>query len=355
MNRRLLFIAGAGVGLIAIVLVAHFIIQRQVRSQVAPAPTAAPTVAATSAPTATPIPTLVPTATPVPKPAPSATPAPTQVSPSPTPTPGPIVTLDKLGVGVYSSNISINTLRILRPAMLLIQDPEVNTAPELRHVFPKALIVGRRFAADGDPLLAHCSDAKEDHYAKGSAFADYVSRWAIPLKGVVDAWVSDNEQASSSDRAALPCHAQFQLGFIEQLQGKYGIAAVAGNDGSGALEPSDYPKYFAKPISEATYFGIHAYGKPEARTLQTPDAQFYALRYRLIHDALVNAGVPLPKGGFLLTETGLFMGWRGFTPDGNMAADFIWLERQTEQDAYVKGQMMFGLGMSQHFASFELQ
>src|SRR5581483_2792598 len=124
---------------------------------------------------------------------------------------------------------------------------------------------------------------------------------------------------------------------------------------SGAIEPADYAKYFARPISEAAYFGIHAYGKPEARSLQTPDALYYALRYRLIHDALVKAGVGLPKNGFLLTETGLYEGWRGLVNDEQMAKDFIWLDQQLQQDSYVKGQFVFGLGPQNPYGLFEIQ
>src|SRR5207248_670327 len=151
---------------------------------------------------------------------------------------------------------------------LLIQEPDPRSMPQLRTLFPKALIIGRHFVPDGDFSLANCGDAREDHKAKGVAFADSLARTAVPLKGIVDAWVSDNEQTDGKKPGELPCHADFQTGFIETMQGKYGISAVAGNDASGALEPSDYPKYFAKPISEAAYFGIHAYGKPETLTLQ---------------------------------------------------------------------------------------
>ena len=107
---------------------------------------------------------------------------------------------------------------------------------------------------------------KRDHHAKGVFLADYIARTAVPLKqaGVVDAWVSDNEQTDDTRPQELPCHAEFQLGFIEELQGKYGIDAVAGDDASAALQPEDYPKYFLKPIGEAAYFGVHAYGAPEA-------------------------------------------------------------------------------------------
>jgi hypothetical protein len=217
------------------------------------------------------------------------------------------------------------------------------------------LIVGRHFVPDGDAMLAHCDDTAENHQTKGADFADFISHTAVPLKGVIDAWVSDNEQTNNKRPDQYPCHADFQTGFIETLQGKYGIDAVSGNDAAGTLQATDYPKYFAKPISEAKYFGVHSYSKPEARTMQTSDAQFYSLRYRLIHDALVNAGVKLPSGGFLLTESGLYEGWRGLVPDDKMAQDFQWLEQQTEQDSYVKGQFVFGLGTQGRFGIYEIQ
>ncbi len=362
--RRAIGFALPGIVLILVVLGLHAFIQRQLKTAspaaATPTPTespATPSAAATQAPTlsATPQPTASPAATI--RPADTATPRPTSTPappPTATPTPGPIVTNDKLGVGIYTSGIPLNVLRTLRPAMILIQDPDPRSVPQLRSVFPKALIIGRHYVPDGDFTLARCSDAKEDHRAKGVAFADMLARSAVPLKGIVDAWVSDNEQTSSRVPAQLGCHADFQTGFIETLQGTYGIAAVAGNDASGALEPSDYPKYFAKPISEAVYFGVHAYGKPETLTLQSPDAIFYALRYRLIHDELVKAGVPLPKGGFLLTESGYYQGWRGYVPDQKMADDFTWLEQQTEQDSYVKGQFVFGIGPRGRFGNYEI-
>ena len=361
--RRAFLFALPGLILILLVLGAHAFIQRQLEAAAQPPATPTPVaplptpVPPTEVPTVAPSPTTPPTAAPTVRPTNTPVPQPTSPPgppPTATPTPGPIVTNDKLGVGIYTSGLPFNVLRTLRPAMILVQDPDVHSAPELRSIFPKALIVGRHYVPDGDSSLAHCSDAGEDHRAKGVAFADNLARTAVPLKGIVDAWVSDNEQTNSRDPGQLTCHAAFQTGFIETLQGKYGIAAVAGNDAAGALDPGDYPKYFAKPISEAVYFGVHAYGKPETLTLQSPDAIFYALRYRLIHDELVKAGVPLPKGGFLLTETGYYQGWRGYVPDQKMADDFIWLEQQTEQDSYVKGQFIFGIGPQHRFGNYEI-
>lgn len=374
--RQALRFALPGIVLILLVVGAHVLIQRQLQAVVpaaAPSPTETPApteVPAAATPTA--LPTVVPTAAPsvAPKPtaprAPTAPPQPT-LTPAPpptaTPTPGPIVTNDKLGVGVYTAGLPIDSLRTMRPAMILVLDPDPHSASELRAIFPKALIVGRHYVVDGDPSLAHCNDPGEDHQAKGATFADFLARTAVPLKGIVDAWVSDNEQTSHDRPQEFPCHAAFQIGFIQTMQDKYHIAAVAGNDGAGAIEPSDYPKYFARPISMATYFGIHAYGKPESRHINNGDeSKFYALRYRLIHDELVRAGVALPKGipergggGFLLTETGVYEGWRGMVPDDVVANDFIWLEQQTQQDSYLTGQFVFGIGTEgKRFGPYEI-
>jgi hypothetical protein len=301
-----------------------------------------------------------PSAPSAPDPAAAAAPAkpswsftPAAAGPSPSPL-APIVTTTKLGIGLYGG-IPFDSLVQMRPAVFLVEDPSPDAAQQLRQVFPKALIVGRHFVTDGDSSLANCSDGSENHQAKGAAFADIVAQQALPLEGVVDAWVGDNETASSADQGALACHAAFQLGFVDRLQQTYGVDAVAGNDATGAVEPQDYVTYFGRVISEAAYFGLHAYGKPGAATLQTPDAQYYALRYRMVHDALVSAGVRLPRGGFLLTETGLYDGWRGAVSDQAMANDLEWLDQQLEQDDYVRGQMIFGLGLFGRFTTFDLQ
>jgi hypothetical protein len=267
--------------------------------------------------------------------------------------PAPILAGTKLGIGLYGA-VPMSTLAAMRPSVILVQDPDPPSARALRAVFPQALIVGRLFVPDGDPSLASCQDATEPHEAKGEDFGQMVARRAVPLRGIVDAWVADNEQASSADPAGLACHAQFELGFVQRLQGRYGIAAVVGNDASGAVSPQDYATFFAQPISQAMYLGLHAYGKPGAASLQTSDSQYYALRYRQVHDALLRAGVPLPRGGFLLTETGLFDGWRGQASDRSMAGDYLWLEQQIEQDGYVRGQMAFGLGVGPQYQRYEL-
>ncbi|HEX6512761.1 MAG TPA: hypothetical protein VF157_10705, partial [Chloroflexota bacterium] len=199
--RRAILFSLPGILLIMLVLRLHAVIQRQLRvPTAAPVPTASPTEVPvpteTPAPpaSATPVPpTAVPTLTPTPQPTapakPTATPQPqaTPVPPTPTPIPGPIITNDKLGVGVYTSGIPYNVLVTMRPAMILLQDPDIRTVVPLRQYFPKALIVGRHYVPDGDFSLARCNDANEDHHAKGVAFADMLARGAVPLKNVVDA------------------------------------------------------------------------------------------------------------------------------------------------------------------------
>ena len=157
--RRALPFALPGVVLIVVVLGLHFFIQRQLQTAAAPAkpsPVASPTLPPPPEPTVTP--PLVPSVTPTPQPTviakptlePTKVPAPPQptatpVPPTPTPIPGPVITDDKLGVGVYTSGLPLNVLVTLRPAMILLQDPDQRSVAQLRTVFPKALVVGRHF------------------------------------------------------------------------------------------------------------------------------------------------------------------------------------------------------------------
>src|SRR5712692_6038457 len=180
--RRALPFALPGIVLIVVVLGLHFFIQRQLQraAPASPPPSvvASPTVAAATA-----TPPLVPSVTPTPQRTviatptvePTKIPAPPQpttspVPPTPTPIPGPVITDDKLGVGIYTSGLPLNVLVTLRPAMILLQDPDPRSVAQLRTVFPKALVVGRHFVPDGDQSMPNCSNPQENARAKGIAF-----------------------------------------------------------------------------------------------------------------------------------------------------------------------------------------
>lgn len=213
-------------------------------------------------------------------------------------------------------------------------DPDPGFARSVRAAFPKAFIVGRRFVSN-QPL--------DNPAARGAAFADYVAQLAVPLKGVVNAWMSYNEVTSFTSPAQNNYAAwdAFQVAFAQQLQGHYGIDAVAGNDGTSAVQPAQYVQYFLPAIRASHFFGVHAYPPADAHSMQQGDGPAAMLRYRQIHDALVRAGVTPPP--FILTETGLYDGWHGVESDAAMASDFIWLSSELEKDPYVIGQAAFGL------------
>lgn len=288
-----------------------------------------------------PSPTPSPTATPKPSPTevPIATP-----SPVPTPTPRkPIEKVTKIGVGIYSRGGGhlIDMLFQAKPTVILLMDPDIEFAQEVRRWFPKALIVGRHFVPNKEQLYM------DNPTARGQAFADRVAQLAIPLKGVVDAWMSYNEAVTlSSGVEALRAYNTFQVAFARRLQGTYGIAAVAGNEGAGALRPEDYVTYFADAIRESRYFGVHAYASRNAKSMMDDPqgSEWYALRYRKIHQALVAAGIRRKDEKYIiLTETGLWQGWRGVTSEEAMARDILWLADETERDPCVIGQAVFGI------------
>lgn len=213
-------------------------------------------------------------------------------------------------------------------------DPDPGFARSVRAAFPKAFIVGRRFVAS-QPL--------DNPAAQGTAFADYVAQLGVPLKGVVNAWMSYNEVTSyhSPTDNNYAAWNTFQVAFAQQLQGHYGLDAVAGNDGPGAVQPAEYVKYFAPAIRASHYFGVHAYTLPDTPSMRQGDGPATMLRYRQIHDTLVQAGITPPP--FILTETGLYNGFRGTESDAAAAADLIWFDAQMNSDPYVIGQTVFGL------------
>jgi len=254
--------------------------------------------------------------------------------PTATPTRGPL-RLTKLGLGVYGSGGAFLTqMQNWRPSVILLMDPDPGFARSVRSAFPRAFIIGRRFVSP-QPL--------DNPAARGSAFADYVAQLALPLKGVVNAWMSYNEVTSyaSPTQNNYAAWNTFQVAFAQQLQGHYGIDAVAGNDATSAVQPADYVKYFQPAIAASHYFGVHAYTLADAHSMQQGTGPASMLRYRQIYAALVQAGVQPPP--FILTETGLYSGWHGVASDAAMAADYIWLNSELDQDNYVIGQTAFGL------------
>ncbi|MBI2305314.1 MAG: hypothetical protein HYU86_11295 [Chloroflexi bacterium] len=281
-------------------------------------------------------PVITPTASPTPLPTFTPTPRPTPPLPTPVPTPTPrkpVEKITKIGVGIYNhgGGHDINMLFRLKPTIILLTEPDMDFAKEVRHWFPKSFIVGRRFVTQ-QPL--------DNPQERGRQFADYVAQLAVPLRGYVDAWVSYNEPISAGNYEDYKAYNAFQVAFARRLQGTHGIAAVAGNDAVGVIQPQDYARYFAEAIGESRYFALHAYAPPRAASLRQ-DAEWFVLRYRLVHKALQEAGVR--HGPMILTESGLWAGWRGVVNDEQMARDFVWLTDELEKDPYVLGHAIFGI------------
>jgi len=231
-----------------------------------------------------------------------------------------------------------------RPSVILLMDPTADFAREVRKHFPKAFIIGRIYVSP-QPL--------DNPAARGTAFADQVAASAVPLKGIVDAWMSYNEVANGGDPANLTAYNTFQVAFAHQLQDHYGIPAVAGNDGPRSVPAALYPKYFAEAISVSRYFGVHAYPENGITSLRSPQAAGQIFYYRQIHQALDAAGIK--SGPFVITEVGLYDGWKGVTSDTSMAQDFTWYADQLNQDPYVLGMTVFGLFTGSRWGPFNIE
>ena len=165
--------------------------------------------------------------------------------------------------------------------------------------------------------------------------------------------MSYNEVLGSTPSQSYSDYNRFQLAFARRLQNIHGIAAVAGNDGSGALEPDDYPIYFAESIRASRYFGLHAYSPPATNAMEV-DAEWNALRYRKIHDALERAGIRDKQ--MVITESGLGDGFReGQATDEQMANGYVWFTRELSKDSYMIGHAVFGLfDATGNWARFDL-
>jgi len=252
----------------------------------------------------------------------------------------------KIGIGVYADGggYILNELMKARPGVVLLMDPNPEFAREVRSALPKAFIIGRRFA-QYQPL-----DNPEE---RGAAFADYVAELAVPLRGIVDGWMSYNEPVARGDIAGFQAYNLFQVAFAKRLQGTYGIGAVAGNDPPGAVDVQEYPKYFGEAIRISKFFGIHAYSSPDSHTLRESDASWYVLRYRRIHQALEDAGIK--SGPMILTEVGLAKGWREMGVNAETTtADFVWLADEAAKDDYLLGFAIFGLFPQEGWQPFDL-
>lgn len=275
------------------------------------------------------------TASPTPSPATATAPA---VPSSPQPTAAPVTTrgairITKLGLGVYASGGGmLGVLDQARPSVILLMDPTLDFAQEVRRRFPNAFIVGRIYVVD-QPL--------DNPTQRGSDFADRVSGLAVPLKGSVDAWVSYNEVGSPTDLNTMVNYNLFQVAFAHRLQDVYGVAAVAGNDGPRSIPAELYPRYYADAIKASRYFGFHSYPDSNITSLRNPTAVDQVFYYRKIHAALEAAGIK--AGPFIATEIGLYNGWRGVVDDTSMGADFTWVADRMNSDPYVIGMAIFGV------------
>ena len=284
--------------------------------------------------------------TPEPRPTPverataAATPVPTR---APTPTRAPL-RVTKLGIGLYGSGGAfLPLLDQIRPSVILLMDPTVDFAQAVRKWFPKAFIVGRIYAKD-QPL--------DQPSQRGTAFADLVAQTAVPLKGVVDAWMGYNEVTGHRDYDNYRAYNAFQVAFARRLQDHHGIPAVAGNDGPGTVEPQDYARHFAEAIQTSKYFGIHSYAPKGETSMRSHRSLDLVLRHRQIRAALSAAGVR--SGPFIITEAGLWDGWRGVASEESMAEDFLWFADELAKDDYVVGVAVFGLFAPDRWQGFNV-
>lgn len=326
-------------------------------------------------PTPTPIPSPTPTPSPTPRPEPTLAYAP-QPAPAPPVASGPITVIilpgpgtptplppaptlppmtpppplrrewrstgGKIGLGIYpgAGQAGLQAVAQVRPAVVVLMDDEIGRAPAIKAAFPNCFIVGRKFAK---------LQGLERPAEQGLAFADQVAAMAAPVRNAVDAWQSYNEPVSHNAYADYAAWNVFQVAFANRLQNGYGLAAMAGNDGTASVEPYDYVRYFKEAVEASAYFGVHAYA-PTVDGAFTPDA---LLRYQRIHQAFADARINV--GPFVLTETGMTYGYRDIAQPA-VSSVIRQLSDRLRQDDYVIGQAVYGIfgATGQFWSPFDL-
>ncbi|MBV7328527.1 hypothetical protein KFU94_09745 [Chloroflexi bacterium TSY] len=319
---------------------------------------------------------------------PEETPTPTEPLPTPTPqaTPFPPGPPSKLGVHVERNVPELFDL-LQTQAMTVVTTLELdaNFAAQIKQTSPRTALIGRL------PIQQLQLSAMGDPYGTARSFVEQLLPFADDdrRRPYFDGWIAYNEPvANSADE--MKRLADFESERI-RLLGDRGIRSVVGNFATGG---PDLPlwEYFLPAIRTAQQYngwlGLHEYSAPTIYYLSTSadkgrypgvspqDDGWLTLRYRKVYnqflkpaqlaiplvftecgvDGLVQAGRPGPSD---------VRGWRDFQSywaengyglwgPGAYIEQLVWFDQAMQQDDYVIGGSIYGLGTSAQWLSYDL-
>jgi hypothetical protein len=329
---------------------------------------------ATAEPRIEPTPTKAPpTATPIP---PTPTPATTPFPPGPP---------SKLGIHVERNDPQLFTL-LKTGSVTVVKTLELdaNFAAQIKSASPRTKLVGRIHMEQAQLNSMDPIGTARDFVNQVLIYADDPAR-----KAWFDAWEAYNEPvpANAEEMKRL---ADFEAERT-RLLAERGIRSIIGNFGTGQ-PPMELWEHFLPALQTAKehdgWLGLHEYSAPTIYYLSTrenqgrypgvspQDSGWLTLRYRNVYNQILRpAGLVLP---LIMTEMGVdglvqagrpgpldARGWQHFQAywaehgyglwgPGAYVEQLVWYDRAMQQDDFVIGACIYGLGTSNEWISYDI-
>jgi hypothetical protein len=332
-------------------------------------------------PLVTPQPRLEPTP---PKPAPTATATPIPPTPTPATTPFPPGPPSKLGIHVERNEPQLFTLlKTGAVAVVKTLELDANFAAQIKRTSPRTKVIGRIHLPQPELSTLDPAGAARSVADQLLIYANDANR-----RPFFDAWEAYNEPvAANADE--MKRLADFEAERVRILA-EQGIRSVIANFGTGQPE-LDLWEHFLPAVQAAKQYdgwlGLHEYSAPTIYYLSTRENQgrypgvepgdtgWLTLRYRQIYNQiLIPRGLAIP---LVMTEMGVdglvanrpgpqdARGWQHFQDywaengyglwgPGAYVEQLVWYDRAMQQDSYVIGGTIYGMGTSSEWISYDI-
>lgn len=316
---------------------------------------------------------------------PTATPAPPTATPTPMTTPFPPGPPSKLGVHVERNDPQLFAL-LETGSISVVKTLELDAgfAAQIKQASPRTRLIGRIHTDQ-------VSLATIDPIATARAFVEKLLPFANDpaRKDWFDAWEAYNEPVPGNAEE-MKRLAEFEAERT-RLLADYGIRSVIGNFGTGQ-PPIEQWEHFLPAMQAAKQYdgwlGLHEYAAPTIYFLSTradqgrypgvsaQDTGWLTLRYRHVYnkflkprglaiplvmtelgvDGLVQAGRPGPQDarGWQHFQDYWAQNGYGLWGPGAYVEQLVWYDRAMQQDDYVIGGCIYGLGTSNEWISYDI-
>lgn len=237
-----------------------------------------------------------------------------------------------------------------QPALIVTMDHDRGFWEDVRRACPKTVIIGRM-----------AESLSPSSWGQIGAQVLYDRIMACPNRSIYHGWMGWNEP--SLDDLQRAC--QLDTTMMDKLGGS-GIEWLAGSWPVGVPDVTSWTTVAMRAVAgRAAWVGLHEYSAP---TLDDPHGLWadrgrgwYTLRYRMVHDQLAVNKVPHKLA---ITELGIDggvpwvnrprTGWRKYLSEGQYLEQLVWYDRCLQEDSYVVGAAIFGLGMRPEWASYDI-